>query len=64
MICQNKALTTAMQSYEPALQIRVIPDIAHAPDDDNSQRENHAAAEHLQVYRRASDSWRVPALLL
>lgn len=45
-------------------QINVIPDIAREEDLDFEMLCNKAAAEHLRVYRRAADTFRVPALML
>jgi hypothetical protein len=44
--------------------IDVIPDISYAASDDTEADGNRVAAAHARIYRRAIDSWRVPALLL
>lgn len=64
IICQNEIDAAAMLDHEPALRIDVIADVTHAADGDEERNANYSAAEHLQVYRRAADTWRVPALLL
>lgn len=64
IICQNTADAEAMLDYEATLQIDVIADIVRPPASADERHANYSAAEHLQVYRRAADAWRMPALLL
>jgi hypothetical protein len=47
-----------------AVPVDIIPNIWHRDEDECDEVMQGIAAEHLRVYRRAVDSWRVPALLL
>ena len=53
-----------MLETDLSVLIDVIRDISYAASDDPETDGNRIAAEHARIYRRAIDSWRVPALLL
>lgn len=64
VICANKPCADAMLTYDAAVEIDVIDDIARADCADFEMTGNRIAAEHLRVYHRAAETLRVPALLL
>lgn len=64
LICSNRAVAESLLPSAGSTPVDVIKDIAREDGRDFDMVGNRAAAEHLRVYRRAGDSWRVPALLL
>lgn len=64
VICPNNAAAAALARQDLAVPVDVIADISYERPATDDTAANLAAAEHLKVYRRAVDSWRVPALLL
>ena len=64
LIFCTAAAARDMSNVTASKQIDVIPDIARDGDVDIEMLGNRAAAEHVRVYRRAADAWRVPALML
>lgn len=61
--CTERAARRALArpSTKP---VDVIADIAREEGTDFEMTGNRVAAEHLRVYRRAADTWRVPALMI
>ena len=64
LICSTDAAAAKMLETDLSVLIDVIRDISYAAIDDPETDGNRIAAEHARIYRRAIDSWRVPALLL
>jgi hypothetical protein len=64
LICPSDRAAAAVLDQDMAVPVDVIPTISYKEDDDSEDIAKRIAAEHLRVYRRAVDSWRVPALLL
>ena len=64
LICLSDEAASELLKNDLAVPIDVIPDISYAASDDSEMDGNRVAAEHARIYRRAIDSWRVPALLL
>jgi hypothetical protein len=64
LICPSDRAAAAVLDQGLAVPVDVIPTISHRDDEDISEVVQRIAAEHLRIYRRAADSWRVPALLL
>lgn len=63
MICPTREAADVLQSDEQCGPIDIVEDLSHESLD-GDVTDNRVAAEHLKIYRRAVDSWRVPALLL
>lgn len=63
LICSSVAAGDAVSSEDPAVPVDIIEDISHESVA-GDVGDNHVAAQHLRIYRRAMDSWGVPALLL
>lgn len=64
LICPCDRAAAAVLDQNLAVPVDVIPSISFKEDKDCEDIANRIAAEHLRVYRRAIDLWRVPALLL
>lgn len=64
IICCSKDAARNMLKENSTAQIDVIADIAREDGTDFEMLGNRVAAEHLRVYRRAAETWRVPALML
>ena len=64
LICPSDRAAAAVVDQGLAVPVDVIPRISHEDEDDADEVVRRIAAEHLRVYQRAADSWRVPALLL
>jgi hypothetical protein len=64
LICPSDRAAAAVLDQGLAVPVDVIPNISHKDVDEDDEAAQRIAAEHLRVYRRAADSWRVPALLL
>lgn len=64
LICSNASVAHALAVGASRTPVDVIADINRQEGADFDMVGNRAAAEHLRVYRRAVDAWRVPALLL
>lgn len=64
LICPSDRAAAAVVDQGLAVPVDVIPNISHRDDDASDKAARQITAEHLRVYRRAADSWRVPALLL
>lgn len=62
VICPTEAAAQAALSINPSVPVDIIRDISFESDDEHD--ENHVAAEHHRIYRRAVDTKRVPAMLL
>lgn len=63
LICPTDEAADALVNSGLSVPIDVISDISHETTD-NETAANRIAAEHQRIYRRAVDTWRVPALLL
>ena len=63
LICPNDRAAAAVSGMGIGVPVDVIPNIC-CKDEASGDQAGRIAAEHLRVYRRAADSWRVPALLL
>ena len=63
MICPTREAADALRFDEQCGPIDIVEDLSHESLD-GDVTDNRVAAEHLKIYRRALDSWRVPALLL
>lgn len=64
VICPSARVAQRLSRTGATLPVvDVVADISHR-NPDNPRQHNRIAAEHLRIYRRAVDSWRVPALLL
>lgn len=64
VVCPTRAAARALAGQELAVPVDVIGDISFREDEADESSGNRAAAEHMRIYRRAVDSWRVPAILL
>lgn len=64
IICCSKDTARNILNKNSNARIDVIADIAREDETDFEMLANQAAAEHLRVYRRAVETWRVPALML
>lgn len=64
LICCTDNAAREANKGKATREIDVIRDIAREDDRDFEMLGNRAAAEHLRVYRRAADAWRIPALML
>jgi hypothetical protein len=60
VICASEDAASSLVGFN--VPVDTIADISHASDAEHDA--NRVAAEHLRIYRRATDSRRVPALLL
>ncbi len=63
VVCPTDESASAVLGDNFTTPVDVVADIAHASLEADST-DNRAAAKHLRIYRRATDSRRVPALLL
>ncbi len=63
LICQTDAVAKIMLGYQPKSRVDVIADIPSENQGDGGLAANRVASEHMRVYRRAIDSWSIPALL-
>lgn len=63
LICPSEQIAEVLLGDDFSCPVDVIDDISHASIEGDVV-DNRVAAEHLRIYRRAVDSWRVPALLL
>lgn len=63
LICPNDDVANNVLAEDFTTPVDIVSDISHVASD-NECPENRIAAEHMRIYRRAADSWRVPALLL
>ncbi|MGI9204262.1 MAG: glycosyltransferase [Woeseiaceae bacterium] len=64
LICSDAAMAKTLLRGTTRTPVDVIEDITRQDGKDFDMIGNRAAAEHLRIYRRAADTWRVPALLL
>ena len=64
VICTTDAGASALATFAPEFRVDVIHDIARATARDFEAAANRTAAEHLRIYRRATDVSQIPALLL
>lgn len=62
LICPTER-AAARITAEFAVPVDVVADLSHRTANDE-MTDNRIAAEHVRIYRRAVDSWQVPALLL
>ncbi len=63
IICPTDDAAQAMLADSIAGPVDIIRDISHESLE-SDVTDNRIAAEHLRIYRRALDTWRVPALLI
>ncbi len=63
VICPSDEAACAVIGGDFTTPVDVVADIAHASLEADAT-DNHVAAEHVRIYRRVTDSRRVPALLL
>jgi len=63
LICCTKDVATNLLKGASNPQVDVIADISREDETDFEALGNRVAAEHLRVYRRAADAWRVPTLM-
>jgi len=63
LICPNDQVADVLVNDDVSGPVDVVDDISHKTGD-GDLFDNRIAAEHRRIYRRAVDSWRVPALLL
>lgn len=61
--CSERAARRALDKSANK-QVDIIADIAREEGKDFEMTGNRVAAEHVRVYRRAADAWRVPALMI
>ncbi len=64
LICSDQKLANALLNSASKTPVDVIRDITRENGKDFEMLGNRAAAEHIRVYRRAVDAWRIPAFLL
>ena len=64
IICATDAGARSLAKFAPACQVDVINDIARATAANFEAVANRTAAEHMRVYRRATDASQIPAILL
>jgi hypothetical protein len=64
LICCTKEVADTVLRRTSKPQVVVIEDIAMEHGANLETLGNRAAADHLRVYRRAIDAWRMPALML
>lgn len=62
IICADATVADTLQKSGFDTPVDVIEDISYDKDDEAS--ENHVAAQHHRIYRRSTDTKRIPALLL
>lgn len=62
VICPTDAAAEAVLYIDPSVPVDIVRDISC--ESDEAHDENHIAAEHHRIYRRAIDTKRVPAMLL
>ncbi|MDX1515761.1 MAG: glycosyltransferase [Woeseiaceae bacterium] len=63
IVCPTEAAAKIVMREDFGNPVEIIEDLAHETVE-GDVTDNHAAAEHLRIYRRAVDSRRIPALLL
>ena len=63
LICPSAAAAAAILDDDFVGPVDIIEDISHERVAENTN-DNRIAAEHLRMYRRATEAWQVPALLL
>lgn len=63
VICPSDEAIRALAGTELTMPPDRVDDMAHASVEGNG-RDNRIAAEHVRIYRRAVDSWRIPVMLL
>ena len=63
IICPTEAAASAILDAGLTVPVDVLPDISSDASGDHTT-DNHIAAEHHRIYRRAVDTRRIPALLL
>ncbi len=63
IVCPTKAAAKSLTDDGFDVAVTVIDDISHESVD-CSEADARSAAEHLRIYRRAIDSWRVSTVLL
>ncbi len=63
LVCPTDDAARAMLADEIAGPVDVVCDISHECLECDV-KDNRIAAEHLRIYRRALDTWRIPALLI
>jgi hypothetical protein len=64
LICPTKRAAAAVARRGLGVPVDVIPMISCKDIDKADRIIRRVSAAHLRVYRRATDSWRIPALLL
>lgn len=64
LICPTRRAATAVARRGLGVPVDVIPMISCRDVDKTDRIVSDVSAAHLRVYRRATDSWRIPALLL
>lgn len=64
LVCSDAEVASAVLGSASKTPVDLIADIAREEGTDFDMVGNRAAADHLRVYRRAIDAWRVPAFLL
>lgn len=60
VICSSPEAANPLRGVD--VPVDTLADISHEADDELG--ENRAAAEHVRIYRRATDSRRIPSLIL
>ena len=63
VICPTDVAANALINAGFTVPVDVVADMTFAANADD-MNENHIAAEHHRIYRRAVDTRRIPALLL
>ena len=63
LICPSAACAAAILDDDFAGPIDIIEDISHERVAE-AANDNRIAAEHLRIYRRSTEAWQIPALLL
>ncbi len=64
VICSDRGQAEIVRAFAPWADIDVIGDISRSDFCEDEFGRYRSAADHLKVYRRATDSLKVPALLL
>lgn len=63
VICPHKAAAASISNDDFDVPMEVIDDISHASVESDAA-DAQVAAEHMRIYRRAVDSWRMSTVLL
>ena len=64
IICATDAGARSLTTFVPDCQVDVINDIARATATDFDAVANRTAAEHMRIYRRATNPSQIPAVML